>query len=213
VDLSALNDALSDEPEAINASSSSSIASDDAASVEAKAKDIARKIVKRTRSWDVPRITSMTRMPVEGGEDGDGLAGKRRTDAYRQSSSSTLSSGGGATERPASTTTVTGYLPDNGKSAEDVFNEVIEDAGATDSTGRLASASTEELVETKHELEVLTAQQLKLQRRAEEWVTRMVLAKRQLPPDIMLLFFQQPQEIEEAIASRVREVVEHWETQ
>jgi hypothetical protein len=29
----------------------------------------------------------------------------------------------------------------------------------------------------------------------------------------MLLFFQQPQEIEEAIASRVREVVEHWETQ
>jgi len=202
VDLSALNEALSEEPEAMNESSSLHVSSDDASVMNAKAKDMAKKVVKRTRSWDAPRMTLMSRMSADSGNAKEGRVDNGRTNLSRSTSSSTL---------PRAGVPSAGYLPDNGKSTEDVFNEMIEDVGATDSTGKLASASTEELVETQHELEVLTTQQLKLQRRAEEWVTRMMLAQRRLPPDIMLLFFQQPQEIEETIASKVREVVEHWE--
>jgi hypothetical protein len=215
VDLRLLNEALSEEPEAIGSRrrsvSGGSTATSDDESMENKAKSIAQKMLKKTRSPGVPKMTSMSSL-----EDQEG---RMLSKTSRQSSSSSLASVG-VGEGGGMDVGVGGAMKDSAvamgrgartSTADTEFNETVEDVGATDSTSLPVSESTEELAEMRHDMEVLTAQQLKLQRRAEEWVTRMMVARKQLPVDFPLLFFQNPAEIEEVIASKVRAVVAEWE--
>lgn len=192
VDLHALSDALDEAPSVTSASEQAELRRDDRP----------RSALPRTRSWEMARMNAMTRLAGDR-SDGDGRSNRALAQASRQSSSSTLSNASGSAADSSA--------PVESPATEDGgFNELIEDVGAEGPASDPSSISTDEMAEAEHDIQVLTATQIKLQRRAEEWVTRMVSAKRSLPQDFPLLFFQQPQEIEEVIAERVRDTVNNW---
>lgn len=184
VDLHALSDALDEAPSVTSAADSE----------EQPGSGQPKSALSRAHSWDTARMNAMTRLAADR-SGGDGRATRPIGQSSRQASSSAGSSPPVAS--PAAT-------EDGG------FNDLIEDVGAEGPASEPTMISTDEMAEAEHDIQVLTATQIKLQRRAEEWVTRMVGAKRALPHDFPLLFFQNPPEIEEVIAEKVRNTVTNW---
>jgi hypothetical protein len=88
------------------------------------------------------------------------------------------------------------------------LEEAIAEIGAGDDDdgppGTPGSAETFLLKQTQEEMQELSANQLKLVKRAAEWMDRRNRAQAELPKGIKLLFFEHPVEVEDEIVGIVK---------